>query len=396
MKIFSQIFYATLLLGGTALVSCDQKTKSSETQESVQTVEEISPNPSISKASFGSLPDGQLADIYTLRNASGMEAKITNYGGIVVAWTAPDKNGKWEDIVLGYDSLSGYLKETPYFGALVGRYGNRIGKGKFTLDGKTYTLATNNGPNHLHGGKVGFDKVIWAATPIAGEEPSLQLTYVSKDGEEGYPGTLTAEVVYQLKNDNSLQISYKATTDKPTVVNLTNHSYFNLTGAKRDILDHEVMVKADKIVQVDKTLIPTGTLKPVAGTVFDFNTPTKIGARINDSSDVQINYGLGYDHCWVLNGTKDSLNTLGTVYEPMSDRVLDVLTTEPAVQLYTGNFLDGTITGKNGIVYKKRYGLCLETQHYPDSPNKPSFPSTVLRPGQTYQTTTVYRLSVRK
>ncbi|MDJ1469385.1 aldose epimerase family protein [Cytophagaceae bacterium DM2B3-1] len=362
---------------------------------------EQTPKAGIQKdAPFGTLPDGKAADLYTLRNASGMEVKITNYGGTIVSWTAPDKDGKYEDVVLGCDSLDGYLKGVPYFGALIGRYGNRIGKGKFTLDGKTYTLATNNGPNALHGGKVGFDKVLWEATPVEGEEPSLKLTYVSKDGEEGYPGTLTTEVVYQLKNDNSLQISYKATTDKPTVVNLTNHTYFNLTGGvKRDILDHEVTLYADKLVPVDKGLIPTGELKPVAGTPFDFNTSTKIGARINDSSDVQIKYGLGYDHCWVLKESKeskDSLKHVATVYEPTSGRVLDTYTTEPAVQFYTGNFLDGTITGKNGIVYKHRYGFCLETEHYPDSPNKPSFPSTVLRPGETYATTTVYKFSTKK
>jgi aldose 1-epimerase len=351
----------------------------------------------ISKTTFGTLPDGKTADIYTLKNAAGMEAKITNYGGIVVSLTAPDKNGTFADVVLGCDSLSGYVKGVPFFGALVGRYGNRIGKGKFTLDGKTYTLATNNGPNHLHGGKVGFDKVLWEATPMEGAEPSLKLTYVSKDGEEGYPGTLNVEVTYQLKNDNSLSIDYKATTDKPTVVNLTNHSYFNLTGdPSKTISDHELELKADKFVPVDKTLIPTGELKPVAGTPFDFTKSAKIGSRINDSSDVQIKYGLGYDHCWVLNASADSLNAFATVYEPTSGRVMEVLTTEPAVQFYTGNFLDGTVTGKNGVIAKYRTGLCLETEHYPDSPNKPSFPTTVLRPGQTYQTTTVYRFSARK
>lgn len=391
------MFFATLLLGSMALVSCDQKSKTSENQDSVNVMEQT-PKAGIQKdAPFGTLPDGKTADLYTLRNASGMEVKITNYGGTIVSWIAPDKDGKYEDVVLGCDSLAGYLKGVPYFGALIGRYGNRIGKGKFMLDGKTYTLATNNGPNALHGGKVGFDKVLWDATPVEGEEPSLKLTYVSKDGEEGYPGTLTTEVVYQLKNDNSLQISYKATTDKPTVVNLTNHTYFNLTGGvKRDILDHEVTLYADKLVPVDKGLIPTGELTPVAGTPFDFNTSTKIGARINDSSDVQIKYGLGYDHCWVLKESKDSLKHVATVYEPTSGRVLDTYTTEPAVQFYTGNFLDGTITGKNGIVYKHRYGFCLETEHYPDSPNKPSFPSTVLRPGETYATTTVYKFSTKK
>lgn len=351
----------------------------------------------IEKSAYGQLPDGRPADLYTLRNASGMTARITNYGGILVGLTAPDRTGKFEDVTLGFDSLNAYVKNNPFFGALVGRYGNRIAKGKFTLDGKSYTLVTNNMGNHLHGGTVGFDKVLWTATPVDGEQPALKLTYTAKDGEEGYPGNLTVSVTYTLQNDNALRIDYQATTDKPTVVNLTNHTYFNLTGgAKHDVLDHVLTINADRFVPVDKTLIPTGDLQPVAGTPFDFTRPTRIGAHINDSTDVQIQYGLGYDHCWVFGDSSHRLKPVATVFEPTSGRVMNVETTEPAVQFYTGNFLDGSVTGREGFPYRKRYALCLETEHYPDSPNQPTFPSTVLRPGQTYKTTTVYQFSVRK
>lgn len=352
----------------------------------------------IEKSSFGKLPDGRAVDLYTLRNANGMTVQITNYGGIITSWTAPDKNGKYEDVVLGCDSLAGYLKGTPYFGAIIGRYGNRIGNGKFTLDSITYKLATNNGPNHLHGGVQGFDKVLWEAGMEKTENPTLKLKYLSKDGEEGYPGEVAAEVVYTLLPDNSLQIQYAATTTKPTVVNLTNHSYFNLANAgKSNILDHELMLAAGKFLPVDSTLIPTGELRPVKGTPFDFTKSFKIGARIDDTSDVQIRYGLGYDHCWVFDQTPagKTPQLVGTLYEPVSGRTMEILTTEPAVQFYTGNFLDGTVNGKGGMPYKYRTGLCLETQHYPDSPNKPAFPSTVLRPGERYESTTVYRFGVR-
>ena len=351
------------------------------------------PKPGIEKSLFGSLPDGRTAELYTLRNTNGMTVQITNFGGAITSWTAPDKSGKYEDIVLGCDSLSGYLRGTPFFGALIGRYGNRIAKGKFTLDSATYSLATNNIGNHLHGGIVGFDKVLWTATATDGETPMLKLTYLSKDGEEGYPGELTVEVIYTLLKENALSIHYSATTDKPTVVNLTNHAYFNLAnGGKGNILDHELMLNADAFLPVDSTLIPTGELRPVKGTVFDFTQPTKIGARINDSSDVQIKYGLGYDHCWVFN---KSYTVIASLYEPTSGRLMEVMTTEPAIQFYSGNFLDGKVIGKGGVAYQKRSGLCLETQHYPDSPNQPAFPSTVLRPGEVYKTTTMYRFSVK-
>ncbi|UFH54058.1 aldose epimerase family protein [Spirosoma sp. KNUC1025] len=385
MKSVSQFLSLTLLLTSLLMTSCNSKKETTEQK------------PVIEKAPYGQLPDGQTADLYTLQNASGMTAQITNYGGIIVSLTAPDKNGKFEDVTLGQDSLSAYVKNNPYFGALIGRYGNRIAKGKFTLDGKTYSLFINNMGNHLHGGKVGFDKVLWKATPIEGEEPALKLSYTAKDGEEGYPGNLSVEVTYTLQKDNALKIDYQATTDKPTVVNLTNHTYFNLTGgAKRDILDHVVTLNADKFIPVDKTLIPTGKLEPVANSPFDFTKPMVVGSRINDSTNTQIKYGGGYDHGWVLNGSGDSLKLAATVYEPTSGRVMEVRTTEPAIQFYTGNFLDGTVTGREGFPYKKRYALCLETEHYPDSPNQPSFPTTVLRPGQTYKTTTIYQFSTRK
>ncbi|MBD2752879.1 aldose epimerase family protein [Spirosoma validum] len=385
MKGLTQFLSLALVTGVLTMNSCTSKKETTEQKSGIE------------KASYGQLADGQTADLYTLRNASGMTAKITNYGGILVGLTAPDKDGKFEDVTLGQDSLSAYVKNNPYFGALIGRYGNRIAKGKFTLDGKTYSLVTNNMGNHLHGGTVGFDKVLWTATPIEGDEPALKLTYTAKDGEEGYPGNLSVTVTYTLQKDNALKIDYQATTDKPTVVNLTNHTYFNLTGgAKRDILDHVLTLNADRFIPVDKTLIPTGKLQPVANTPFDFTKPTVIGARINDSTDTQIKYGGGYDHGWVLNGSGDSLKLAATVYEPTSGRVMEVRTTEPAIQFYTGNFLDGSVMGREGFAYKKRYALCLETEHYPDSPNQPSFPTTVLRPGQTYKTTTVYQFSTRK
>jgi aldose 1-epimerase len=361
-------------------------------------VKEMTQKSSIEKSSFGKTKDGVALDLYTLKNEAGMTVQITNYGGTIVTWTAPDKNGKYEDITLGCDSIAGYEKGVPFFGALVGRYGNRIAKGKFNLDGKTYTLATNNGVNHLHGGIKGFDKVVWTATPIEGPDPSVKLTYTSKDMEEGYPGNLSVEVVYTLQKDNSLKIAYSATTDKTTVVNLTNHAYFNLSGDMNNtILDHELALNCDKFLPVDKTLIPTGELKNVEGTPFDFLTKSyKIGERINDTLNEQIKFGGGYDHAWIIKDHTTTIHPAATVYEPKSGRVMEVLTTEPAIQFYTGNFLDGTIKGKGGVIYKKRSGLCLETEHYPDSPNQPKFPTTTLKPKETYTTTTVYRFSVKK
>jgi aldose 1-epimerase len=387
MNALTHCLSLALLTGLLTMTSCSSKKENTADEQ----------KPGIEKTMYGQLPDGQTADLFTLQNAAGMTAKITNYGGILVALTAPDKEGKFEDVTLGLDSLSSYVKNNPFFGALVGRYGNRIAKGKFTLDDKPYDLFINNMGNHLHGGKVGFDKVLWTATPVDGDEPALKLTYTSKDGEEGYPGNLSVTVTYTLQKDNALKIDYEATTDKPTVVNLTNHTYFNLTGdIKRDILDYVVTINADKFIPVDETLIPTGKLQPVAGTPFDFTKPTVVGARINDSTDTQIKYGGGYDHAWVLNGEAGSLKKAATVYEPTSGRVMDVSTMEPAVQFYTGNFLNGKVVGREGFPYKKRYALCLETEHYPDSPNQPSFPTTTLRPGETYKTTTIYQFSTKK
>ena len=352
---------------------------------------------SIKESEFGTMPNGQQVSLYTLTNANGAVAKITNYGAIVTELWMPDKNGKLADIVLGFDSLEGYLGESPYFGTIVGRYGNRIGKGTFTLDGKTYTLAINNGENHLHGGLKGFDKVIWQATAgQAGKDGvAVTLRYTSKDMEEGYPGNLSVMIVYTLTNANELRIDYTAATDKATVCNLTHHGYFNLAGqGNGTILNHELMLNADRYTPVDAGLITTGEILPVKGTPMDFTKPTAIGARIDNDFE-QLKFGGGYDHNWVLNKKGSEMSLAATVYEPTSGRVMELRTNEPGVQFYAGNFLDGTLTGKGGKVYQYRYGFCLETQHYPDSPNKPDFPTTTLRPGQTYKTTTVYKFSVR-
>ncbi|MCU0468694.1 MAG: galactose mutarotase [Arcicella sp.] len=382
--------FATLAIAVSLLQSCtSKKAKSSQSTDSVQVT-------NISKTSFGKLPDGKETELFTLKNANGMEVKITNYGGIITHCNVPDKTGKYEDVVLGFDSIAGYLTPSPYFGAIIGRYGNRIANGKFTLDGKSYQLAKNNGENHLHGGLVGFDKVLWKVEPTDGEEPSLKLTYLSKDGEEGYPGNLNVTVVYTLQKDNALKIDYSATTDKTTVINLTNHSYFNLSAAKNDILNHEVTLNADRYLPVDKGLIPTGELRPVKGTVFDFTAPTVIGKGINEVKDQQIVLGGGYDHAWILNKTGNEESLAATVVDKTSGRKMEVFTTEPAIQFYTGNFLDGTLTGKGNTKYIKRFALCLESEHYPDSPNQSAFPTVVLKPNETYKTSTTYKFSVEK
>jgi len=349
----------------------------------------------IVKEVFGKA-DGKDVYLFTLTNANGLQTKITNYGGIVTHLMVPDRNGNLGDIVLGYDTLDEYIKNNPYFGALIGRYGNRIGKGKFTLEGKEYSLATNNGPNHLHGGDKGFDKVVWDAEPMQTEQgPALKLTYLSKDGQEGYPGNLKCTVVYTLTNDNELKVTYEAQTDKPTICNLTHHSYFNLAGHNSgEILEHELMLNADNFTPVDETLIPTGEIRPVKGTPMDFTNPTAIGARINQD-DTQLKYGLGYDHNWVLNKKDAEMSLAASVYEPENGRVMEIYTTEPGIQFYSGNFLDGTNVGKAGTVYEHRTGFCLETQHFPDSPNKPDFPSTVLRPGEKYTHLTIHKFSTR-
>ena len=348
----------------------------------------------ITKQEFGKTPEGKVADIYTLINDNNCELRITNYGGIIVSIKVPDKNGQLGDVVLGYNTLFEYIENSPFFGALIGRYGNRIAKGKFELNGKTYTMAINNGPNHLHGGLKGFDKVLWNVKEIEQENAiGLELSYFSKDGEEGYPGNLNVTVNYLWTNDNELKIEYSATTDKTTVVNLTSHSYFNLAG-KGDNLNHELMIDADKYTPVDEGLIPTGELVAVKGSPFDFTTPTKIGARIDDDCE-QLKYGKGYDHNFVINNYDGSLRKVVSVYEPMSGRLMEVSTTEPGVQFYSGNYIDESMVGKDGVPYKARSGFCLETQHFPDSPNQPQFLSTTLEPGQKHWTTTVFKFSTK-
>jgi aldose 1-epimerase len=351
------------------------------------------------RAPFGRTADGQPVELFTLTNAHRIEVRLTNYGGIITSLKTPDRSGRFDDIVLGYDSLNGYLHNSPYFGAIVGRYGNRIAKGRFTLDGTTYRLAVNNGPNSLHGGIRGFDKVVWTAEPFRTDSTEgVALEYTSADMEEGYPGTLRARVTYTLTDDNRLIVDYQATSDKPTPVNLTQHSYWNLAGdGSRDILAHVLTINADSMTPVDSTLIPTGEISPVAGTPFDFRTPMPIGARIDQRQNTQIRYGGGYDHNFVLNrsgAAADSLVHAAHVAEPSTGRTLDIFTTEPGIQLYSGNFLDGTITGKARHIYKYRYGFALETQHYPDSPNHPNFPSTILSPGQQYKSRTVFAFGV--
>ncbi len=352
--------------------------------------------PTYQVESFGTAPDGRAVELCTLTNAHGVRVRITSYGGIVTHLFVPDRNGELADVVLGYDSLADYLRDTPYFGAIVGRYGNRIAGGRFRLDGVEHTLAMNDGANHLHGGLKGFDKVVWEAEPYAGEdEAGLRLAYVSQDGEEGYPGQLTVGVTYALNNANELRIEYRAETDRPTVVNLTHHGYFNLAGhASGDVLGHELTVAASRFTPVDSGLIPTGELRPVAGTPLDFREATAIGARI-DEDDEQLRFAGGYDHNLVLDEHDGSPRIAAQVYEPISRRAMEVYTTEPGIQFYSGNLLDGSDVGKSGIPYERRGGLCLETQHFPDSPNQPQFPSTVLRPGERYESATIYKFLVR-
>ena len=354
------------------------------------------PAPEIKRSVFGKMPNGQTIDLYTLTNRNGMKVTITNYGGRVVSLYVPDRHGKLDDVVLGFDDLKGYLGNNPYFGAIIGRYANRIAKGEFTLDGVTYHLPINDGPNSLHGGPQGFDRQVWKPRELPGAHPALELTYLSKDGEEGYPGNLSVKVVYTLEEDNALRIDYMATTDKDTVINFTNHSYFNLAGqGNGDILKQVMMINADKFTPIDATLIPTGKLESVEGTPFDFRKPTVIGARINDDNQ-QLKYAHGYDDNWVLNRHGSGLSLAARASDPEFGRVLEVLTTEPGVQFYTGNFLDGTIHGKGGKVYGYRCAFTLETQHFPDSPNHPNFPSTELKPGQEYHQVTVFKFSTEK
>lgn len=348
---------------------------------------------SIIRETFGSV-DGRTVERFTLRGAPGIEAQIITFGGALVSLRAPDRYGRLGDVVVGFDTLSPYLNNPAYIGSLIGRFANRIANGVFSLGGVTYRLARNHGAHHLHGGATGFDKVIWQARPIdSADEPALELTYVSPDGEEGYPGNLSVAVTYTLTADGALRIDYHAVTDRTTVVNLTNHAYFNLSGAGT-ILNHELQLFASHFLPVDASLIPTGEIRAVSGTVMDFTSPTPIGARIHADDD-QLRNGLGgYDHTWVIDGAAGELRHAARLVDPGSGRVLDVLTTQPGIHLYTGNSLDGTLTARNGHVLVKHAALCLETQHFPDAPNRPHFPSTVLNPGKTYRHTTVFRLSV--
>jgi aldose 1-epimerase len=381
----------SLLATGISLASCDTKTDR-KTSADVP----AQPESSVKKTSFGKTKSGVAIDRYTLRNKNGLEVSVINYGGIITSLLTPDKNSVFEDVVLGFDSLSSYEEKNPFFGALIGRFGNRIAKGQFTLDGKRYALAKNDGENHLHGGEKGFDKVIWAIEEYPSSEgKAIKLTYLSKDMEEGYPGNLQVEVIYTLTDADELKVAYKATTDKKTVVNLTQHSYFNLSGnTKSDILNHSLTLNADQFLPVDKTLIPTGALTNVSGTPFDFKEATPIGSRINNTHE-QLKFGLGYDHCWVLNAGQDTLRKAATLYDAVSGRQLEIFTTEPGIQFYSGNFLDGSLIGKNKSVYAHRSGLCLETQHFPDSPNQSSFPSVELGPGDVYSSHTIFKFSVR-
>jgi aldose 1-epimerase len=349
----------------------------------------------VSHVPFGHTKDGKAVDLYTMTNSNGIEVRAMTYGGIITSIKVPDRTGAMGDVALGFDTLDGYLGDSPYFGAIVGRYGNRIAKGQFTLDGRTYKLATNNGPNHLHGGVKGFDKQVWTARPVeSAAGVGVALTRTSADGEEGYPGNLNATVTYTLTDKNELVVKYEATTDKPTPVNLTQHSYFNLAG-RGDILGHRLMLNADRFTPVDAALIPTGELAPVEGTPFDFRKSTAIGTRINEAHP-QLKNGNGYDHNWILNRRGAGLQQAAHVVEPTTGRTLEVATTEPGVQFYSGNFLDGSIKGKGGAVYGFRNGFCLETQHFPDSPNHPGFPTTTLKPGQTYSSETVFTFGVQK
>ncbi len=378
-----------VLVASVLFLGCKKETESEMTQNKIEVK-------AITKSEYAKTPDGKSVEKYTLENANGMKMEVITFGGIITSLTAPDKNGKFEDVVLSFTNPDDYFNGNPYFfGAIIGRFGNRIAKGKFELDGKQYTLPTNDGPNHLHGGK-GFDKVIWNASVVeAAENPTLKLTYESKDGDQGYPGNLSVSVTYVLTNDNALEITYDAKSDKKTVVNLTQHSYFNLSANfANTILDHELQLKADKMIPVDATLIPTGEITAVAETPFDFTSAKQIGKDI-ETTDEQLKRGLGYDHCWVFTDSATTVRSVGSLYHKASGRYMEILTDQPGVQFYSGNFLDGKKASKTGGNYEKRSGLCLETQHFPDSPNQPKFPSVVLNPGENYHTQTVYKFSAK-
>lgn len=393
MNVLKRCIYGfSIIILAFLTVQCKGNQKEENKENSTQKTDSVS----IEKKEYGTTPAGQKVDVYTLKNQKGMEVNIMTYGGIITSLKVPNKAGVSEEVVIGFNNLEQYTKDNPYFGALIGRFGNRIANGKFTLDGKEYKLAANNGKNALHGGPEGFHRVIWTAEEAkAGESASLKLKYVSKDMEEGYPGNLTVFVTYTLNNDNSLDVLYEATTDKKTVVNLTQHSYFNLSGDfTKPILDHEITIDADKLVPVDADLIPTGKLTDVTNTPFDFRKPKVVGKEI-EAKDDQIKKGLGYDHCWVLNNQDKGDRFAVSAYDPTSGRLLEVYTDQPGIQFYSGNFLDGTLPMRNGGTYAHRTGFCLETQHYPDAPNQKDFPSTVLSPGENYKTKTTFKFSVK-
>ncbi len=389
MKSKILILKSAFVIGAALLMTACKEKKTSQ-QKSFTNMEQIK------VSDFGITAKGDSVKQYTLTNKNGMSVGIINYGGAITSINVPDKNGKTEDVALGYTSPGGYLDGNPtYYGALIGRYGNRIANAEFTLQGKTYHVDKNDGPNSLHGGKAGFSTRIWTAEPLKdAKNPTLKLSYTSKDGEEGYPGTLKVTVFYTLTDDNAIHIKYEAETDQPTVLNLTNHTYFNLSGKfDQPITGHEIQLNADRFLPVKATLIPTGILQPVAGTPFDFRSPKAIGKDIA-KTDEQLKLANGYDHCWILNGS--GMRNIAKVYEPQSGRVMEVATDQPGVQFYSGNFLDGKFATKTGGMNNFRTGFCLETQHFPDAPNQPSFPSTVLKPGEKYKTETSYRFSVQK
>lgn len=363
--------------------------------QSTEKIEEDS-GITISETAFGSSPDGH-ATLYTIKNKNGMSVTLTNYGGIITSLTVADRSNQFSDVVLGFDSLSQYIDGHPYFGTLIGRYSNRIANGKFSLDGKEYTLAKNNGANALHGGVKGFDKKLWTSQIVYNKKSAgIEFSGTSPHLEEGYPGNLQVKVTYLLNNKNELSFDYEATTDQATIINLTNHSYFNLKGAgKGDILDHELMINADQFTPVDSTLIPTGEFRSVEGTPFDFRSSKTIGKDIGIENNEQLIFGIGYDHNFVLSQKNKGVKLAATAYEPSSGRLLEVLTTQPGIQFYCGNFLDGSLKGKGGLTYGHRYGFCLETQHFPDAPNKDNFATTILRPGEKYESKTIYRFSVK-
>ncbi len=379
--------YLFIFIGLVACKQTGNHTKYSDNSSQPMNIE-------VKERYYGQTPEGDTVTSYTLTNTQGMTTEVIDYGGIIVSLTAPDRTGRFQDVVLGFESLQPYLDGHPFFGALVGRYGNRIAKGKFTLGDKEYTLVQNNGENHLHGGTKGFDKVVWNSRATETPDgPSLELVYTSAHMEEGYPGELSVKVIYLLRNDNALQVDYTASTDRPTIVNLTQHSYFNLNPNEGHILDHELTLNSDYYLPVDETLIPLNTMENVQDTPFDFLEAHTVGERV-DGDHIQLVRGGGYDHCWVLNGPPGTMKTAAVLYDPVTGREMTVETTEPGVQFYTANFLDGSLKGK-GKSYERRAALCLETQHFPDSPNRPDFPSVRLDPGETYRTTTVFKFSVR-